>query len=407
MVFLENLKLALKVLNANKLRTLLTALSVALGALAITLMVSLSKSGVGTISAGIDAVGGRQIIFLDPKEANKSQTKNYDKGLTRADAEAIAARVPGIAEVAYLNNVPSQIITAGDKKAEIEVLVGETWKYYIQQKVIYGKNIPKDEDLSVSRVVLLPQKLARELFGQEQEALGKTIVLWGHRYQVLGVTESHKSMSFQMVRDPDHVAIFPINAMIKHEGIGESGYIIVKSNGTVSHDLMIRLMHAILLERHRGVEDVIFEDLAADLARFDMILVGLQVITGLIAAVALLIAGVGVMNVMLASVKQRVVEIGIRRAIGASKDHIQQQFLIESLTISFTGGLIGCVSGLLLALLINVVVRLFLNEWRSQVSLGAALVSVLVSLLCGFVFGLKPAKEAARLDVVSCIRGEI
>jgi ABC-type antimicrobial peptide transport system permease subunit len=161
-----------------------------------------------------------------------------------------------------------------------------------------------------------------------------------------------------------------------------------------------------MLERHRGADDFEFFQFARMMSKYDDIFMGLRVLTGLIAALSLLIAGAGIMNVLLASIKQRVTEIGMRRAIGASQRDIRAQFLTEAVTVAGLGGAIGSAAGVLGALLAGLVVKQMMPDWQTRVAWDAAVIAVIVATSSGLLFGLAPARRAARLEVVSCLRGD-
>lgn len=404
---LENLRIAWASLRSNPLRTLLTALSVSLGAGAISLMVSLSKSGVATMTAGMDAVGGRHIVFVSPRQPKEAKIKSYDKGLTSADAQALRDRVSGLADVAFMTSVRRQIVTGNGKKTEVDVGIGSSYGRFLNQPIAFGRPLPDDASGSTARVAVITHGAAVDLFGSAADAVDKTIVLWGHRYTLIGVTTKASNMGFRLGGvDKERTIIVPTHTMIKEEGIVDSGFIILTSDGTRSHPSIIGLANNILFNRHNQTDDFEFMDFAAMMARFDKIFVGLRVLTGLIAAVSLLIAGAGIMNVLMASIKQRVREIGMRRAIGASAADIRGQFLTEAVVLSGMGGLIGTCFGVLGAGLSGLIAQRFLAEWQTRISWEAAIIAVVVAALAGLVFGLQPSRRAARLEVVACLRGE-
>lgn len=204
----------------------------------------------------------------------------------------------------------------------------------------------------------------------------------------------------------NRAVIVPVAAAIRSEGIDPRGFIVMRSNGTASHDLQMNIAASVLSFRHRGVDDVEFFDLGAFMTKFDMVFLGLRVLVGLIAAISLFIAGAGIMNVMLASVRQRVTEIGIRRACGASKRDIRRQFAIESSLLAGLGGIVGSVGGTMLSLIVGWIAAKAVPAWNGHVSPGAAIAAAMAAIAVGLVFGLRPAGKAAGLDVVDCLRGE-
>ncbi len=407
-LFFENLRIAWQSLRSNKLRTLLTALSVSLGAGAISLMVSLSKSGVATMTAGMDAVGGRKLMFLVPRQPKEAKVKSYDRGITSLDASELRRRLPGVGDVAFMSTIKRQVITGRGKKAEVDIGVGSSFRRFVNQPIIEGRDVPPDEEKNGARVCVVSTRIAEDLFGSPKQAMGETIVLWGHRYTVIGVLAAASSMGFRMGGvDKERTVLVSAPVMLKDEGVVDAGWIILTSSGTHSHDLIMSIANAIMLERHAQTDDFEFIDFARMMSKFDNIFAGLRVLTGLIAAISLLIAGAGIMNVLLASIKQRVTEIGMRRAIGASQADIRAQFLTEAVTLAGLGGLIGSAAGVFGAFGAGLVADKFVPGWQPRIAWDAAFIAVVVATLSGLAFGLQPSRRAARLEVVSCLRGEV
>ncbi len=396
------------VLAANRLRTLLVALSVALGAGAISLMVSLSKSGVATIAKSIEDVGGRRIIFLysrDPKVVVNGG--RYDKGITAADAVAIKERVPHLEDAAYFLNLKGETISGNGKKADVDLAIGGSFRFFMNQELELGTDVPTDADEELARVTVCTHQIATELFGSPEAAMGKTVVVFQHRYRIIGVAQSRSEEGFRMGGvSRTRTCFFPSQVMVKEEGVIDRGMMILKDDGTASHDYLMRVANAVLKERHRGVDDFEFFDFASLMGKFDAIFLGLRLLTGLIAGVSLFIAGAGIMNVLLASIRQRVREIGIRRALGASQSDIASQFLTESVLIGGLGGCIGSLAGIALTFAAGAIAAKVVPGWQTRVSIEAAVIAVVVAGVAGLIFGIQPARRAARLEVTGCLRGE-
>lgn len=407
--FFDGFRSALAVLRANPLRTMLTALSVALGAGAISLMVSLSKSGAATISHGVESVGGKHLVFLYGHEARETKTPHYDRGLTVEDAVALRGRVPGLADAAFLSAMRKQEMLGNGRKTEVDLAIGSSYRYFLSQTLIHGIDVPDDADNSDARVTVLSETIARELFDTPDQAMGESVVIYGHRYRVIGVTKRASDMGFRMGGvSKERVAFFSAPTMVKHEGLATQGFIVLRDDSSgISHDHILRVTRAIIQARHEGADDFEFFDFATMMGKFERIFAGLRLLTGLIAGVSLFIAGAGIMNVLLASIRQRVQEIGLRRAIGASRGDIRMQFLIESAILAGIGGVVGTTAGIAMTYVAGFGFSQMMPEWITEVSTGAAITAVAVSALAGVTFGLAPAQRAAKLDVVSCLRGEL
>lgn len=407
-LFIEGLTSAVHSLRAQRGRAVLCALSVALGSGAITLMVSLARSGVSAITRGIEEGAGNHLIFISNRQARDFKPDYWDGRLPTADADALRGRVPGVKDIAFilpaLRSIP--VVAAGETH-DVSLYIGSPFRHLVGQEIGWGADLPNDATHDASRVVLLTAEHARSMFGSEENALGKSMVMFGHRYVVTGVTRQGPVPGFPLDDFDPRLAVFiTASAMIKGEGVADDGFIILQDDGgSISHEHIIAVTNAILQQRHHFADDIEFNDFSTVLKRFEAIFLGLYVITGLIASISLVIAGAGIMNVLLASIRQRVSEIGIRRALGATHSDIKAQFVIEAGVLGLVGGAAGVGAALCLVKVAALVAPTFINTWKAHYSWQAAVVAVVVSLLTGVLFGVQPARRAAELDVVECLRG--
>jgi putative ABC transport system permease protein len=401
-MWLESFALAWRMLRANRLRSALTALTVGLGACTMALLVSLATNALRTILTGVDAVGGREMIFVEPKDQMKPGAQAA-LPLTPEDAEALKQRVPGVTDVAYLMSMRNQPLLAGGKKLDVDVGMGIQFPFYITQEIAHGTLFDNE---SRDRNIVLSEPIAKELFGAPERAVGKGVVLWQERFTVTGVTRDKPVSGFNMGGVSRSRAVFIAQkAATQGEGMGPRGFIVMRDDGRGNHDLEMDVAASVLKFRHRGADDVEFFDMRAFIRTFDIVFAGIRVVVALIAAVSLVIAGAGIMNVMLASIRQRITEIGIRRAVGASQTDIRRQFLVEAVLIATLGGVTGSALGVGLAALANVGIRHVSPSWCGEPSWLAAAVAVVSAGGAGLVFGLRPAQRASGLWVVECLRG--
>lgn len=407
-ILIESIASSIQSLRSQRGRAVLCALSVALGAGSITLMVSLAQSGVSAITHGIEQGAGNHLIFIANKQAKDFKPDYWDGRLPTADADALRGRVPGLAQVAFtLPGLRAHPMIVAGATHDLSLYIGSAFRGLVGQEIGWGADLPSDELHDASRVVLLGQENARSLFGSEDAALGQSIIIFGHRYTVIGVTRPGPVAGFPLEDfDPRYAVYITATAMIKGEGAPDDGFIILQDDGgSVSHEQIIRVTNAILQQRHHYADDIEFNDFATVLKKFEAMFLALYIITGLVASVSLVIAGAGIMNVLLASIRQRVSEIGIRRALGATHSDIRAQFIIESALLGLLGGMIGVAVGLALVAVAAQIAPHFIETWKAHYSFGAAGVALTVSLVTGIFFGLQPARKAAELDVVECLRG--
>ncbi len=395
---------AVRTFRRNRLRTLLTVGATALGAAAVTIMVSLASSGTRAVSAGVDAIGGRHLIFISERAPRDAKITVYDRGLTRDDARSLAGRIPGIQDVSFVSSAENIEIEGGGARAAIDVAVGAAFQALTQQVVLAGDRVQDDANAGGARRAVLGDSIATELFGAPQAAVGRRVVLLGRRYTVVGVSARQAMMGFRIggVR-PERTVFLSSSDSPFGEGVATSGTLVLRDDGHTPHDAALRIASAILLQRHRGMDDFELMDLGLLQAKWDDVFLGLEVLTGLVAAVSLVIAGAGIMNVSLASVRQRVAEIGIRRALGASMADVRRQFVIEALLLSGAGGALGGAVGLAVAYVAGVAAAARVPGWSPVPSMGALGAAVTCALLVGWAFGAVPARRASRLDIVECL----
>jgi putative ABC transport system permease protein len=402
-LWIESVHIAWLTLRANRMRSMLTALTIALGAGTMALLLSLASAAMNTIMTGVDAVGGRDILFVEPKD-DSGPDGRPSLPLTRDDVESLRGRVPGLQAVDYLMSMRNEPLLAEGKKLDVDVAIGASYPFFLTQELAEGALLSDDD---ARRVVVLTEPIAKELFGSPGSAVGRTVVLWRERYTVVGVTRDKAAMGFNMGGVSRSRTVF-VSAKVAMavEGIDPRGFAVIRDDGTTDHDLMMDVAASILAFRHGGRRDVEFFDMRAFLRSFDQVFAGIRVLVGLIAAVSLVIAGAGVMNVMLASIRQRIGEIGIRRAVGASAKDIRRQFLVEASMVAAFGGVVGTMVGMGLAFAAGMVVHAQTPAWSASPQPFAGLAGLVAAGAAGVLFGLRPANKAASLWVLACLRGE-
>jgi putative ABC transport system permease protein len=392
----ELLRLALSRLRTNRLRASLTMLGVIIGVASVVALVGVGQGTTSNITDALSSLG-TNLLTINPTE----QTDDGSTSLSIDDAEAIAT-LPGVAGVAPEIST-SQDVAAGDETTTTTV-VGTTTAYTTVRayELWQGTGLT---DVSVDRglrVAVLGKTTADDL-GLGADAIGSEIRIGGIGYSVIGILQPKGGSGFQ---DPDDQVLVPVASAQKYFVGGDSVRSIgVSVAASADMDTTNARITALLRDRHdlAATDDDDFEvfDQTQLLEAASSISGTLTLLLGGIASISLVVGGIGIMNIMLVSVRERTREIGIRKAIGARASDILAQFLVEALTLSVIGGLLGVALGLAISALIAQVAG-----WSFAFTPTTLLAAVLSSLLVGVVFGVWPARQAARLDPIAALRYE-
>ena len=389
----ELLRLSLSRLRTSRLRAALTMLGVIIGVASVVALVGVGQGTTSNITSRLAGLG-TNLLTISP-------TGGGDSTLTVGDANAIAA-LPGIAGVAP--EISTNLTVGAGTKTTTTAVVGTTPAYpsvraYSVWQGSFLTDVSKDEDL---RVAVLGATTATTL-GLGASDIGSQISVGGLPFRVIGILQAKGGTGFQ---DPDDQVIVPIGVVQKHFVGGDTvrtvGVSVADPAGMTAASTAIT---ALLRDRH--------ELAATDTADFNVfnqtqlleaassITATLTLLLAGIASISLIVGGIGIMNIMLVSVRERTREIGIRKAVGARRRDILAQFLVEALTLSLIGGLIGIVVGLVVSAGIGQ-----LAGWGFQFNPTTIVAAVLFSLAVGVVFGVWPARQAARLDPITALRYE-
>jgi putative ABC transport system permease protein len=412
MEFRELIRIGVKSLFLHKLRTLLTMLGVIFGVGAVIAMMSIGEGARRKSIEQIRLLGTNNIrikqLTLDGDEAVDAEFRNSE-GLSWQDARSLRDKVAGSVAISEMRYVDEVVMAKGAIPKGVNVVgVSSTYDDLTNSFPSDGRFLSLLDDRSAARVCVMGNEIKREIFGV-QSAVGQTIRIGEDRYAVIGVMPrknvSKGGSSVIELRNINRDIYIPITTALKRftdpdfpNQIDEIAIQIDTSQNVVPAS---KLIHRILDRRHNGAKDfeiMIPDELLAQSQRTQRIF---NVVMGSIAALSLLVGGIGIMNIMLANVTERTKEIGIRRALGASERDILGQFLNETLLISITGGLIGILIGAGMALAINVFAK-----WDTVVSPLSILVSFGISATVGVVFGLYPAQQAAQKDPIEALRYE-
>jgi len=272
-----------------------------------------------------------------------------------------------------------------------------------------GRFFSREEETNLSKVAVLGKKSAEELFGT-QNPIGKKIKINDYKFTVIGVLQDRASAIFGISSQNDSVFIPLFTAQKLILGINHLAFIRLKINSTNNIPLAKAEIKTVLRNQHNidnpADDDFSVRDQVSALKMIDDITNALRYFLLSVGVISLIVGGVGIMNVMLIAVSQRIREVGLRKAVGAKNSDILIQFLIESATISFLGGAVGIIVGIVVVFLTYIAMRFLGYDWQFLISFDSVGVAVFVSVLIGLIFGLYPARKASRISPMEALRYE-
>jgi putative ABC transport system permease protein len=395
----ESLTVAIDALRANKLRAVLTSIGVIIGSASIVLVVTIALTSRKYVISQIEAVGSNLVWVELVKTPDKVQPLSHD--LTIADMRAVKESIPGVVTVAGISDMPMTVVVEGKEKPVALIGVTEGYQQIRHLVILRGRYFDLADMEARSKVCLVTRELAQKVYGVENP-IGRLLRMGELTFTVIGVFHERVATYGLSEMQEDSVLIpFELIKYYKGREVLSSLYAQAASPEVVpSMEVQIGRL---LKSRHPPEAEYHVQTLTAILGAARTISYALTVVLLLIAAIAMLISGIGIMNIMLVTVRERTHEIGVRKAIGAPRKQIMAQFLIEAFLIS--GG--GAVLGILIGLAIPVTVQQLLpGNLRVPISPTSVIVAFLVASLTGLFFGWLPANQAAKLDPVESLRYE-
>ncbi len=395
----QTFAIALDALRANKLRAFLTMLGVVIGSACIVLVVTVSLTGRRYIIGQIESVGSNLIYAEHIRTPQRGTALSYEISLS--DLDAVRSGISEVVEVAGTRELPMSVVVDGTERPITLVGVTEGYQTIRNLLVLRGRFFDTDDMRARSKVCLLTKDLAGRMFPYD-DAVGKTIRVGELRFTVIGVF-TERVATFGLSELGRDSALIPFSLMKYYTGDDVVRLLYVQVRAPEDVVPATRQVELILRSRHPpgAVYDV--QNLSSILDAARKISRALSLVLLVIAFIALLISGIGIMNIMLVTVTERTREIGIRKAVGAPRGDILRQFLLEAFLISGT----GAIAGILIGVSIPVFVQPLLpGHLRVPVSWFSVVVAFLVSSLTGVFFGYLPANKAAKLEPTESLRYE-
>ena len=395
----ETFSVAIDALRSNKMRAMLTSLGVIIGSASIVLVVTVALTSRKFVISQIEGVGSNLLWVELVRSSDRAQPLSYE--MTISDMEAAKTAIPDVVETAGIRELPMEVVVRGASRPVN--LIGVTEGYQIIRRLVILRGRYFDEvDMEMrSKVCLITAPLADRVFGVENP-IGRDIRMGELTFTVIGVFRERVS-TFGQSEIQDESVIVPFTLMKYYTGVDVLRTMYVQAARPEAVASVGKQVGLFLSSRHPAEAEFKVQSLSAILSAAKSISLALTIVLIVIACIALLISGIGIMNIMLVTVTERTREIGIRKAIGAARKEIMYQFLVEAFLIS--GG--GAVLGILLGLLVPAVAQSFLpGNLRVPVSGLSVVIAFVVSCSTGLFFGYLPANQAAKLQPVESLRYE-
>ncbi|PJE59666.1 MAG: hypothetical protein COU85_02395 [Candidatus Portnoybacteria bacterium CG10_big_fil_rev_8_21_14_0_10_44_7] len=405
------LKIALSNLRANKVRSFLTMLGVIVGVGSVIVIISVGAGAQSLILNQVKGLGTNLVGVL-PGKSEKNSPPAAVMGinittLKLSDAQAITQRVPHVIADTPLVRGFDQLSWQNRNNFYDFLGVSENYPLVQDSEVGIGRFFTQNEADSMAKVLVLGHQVALDLF-EGQDPLGQSVKIKNVNFRVIGVMEEKGSAGFE---NQDLQVFLPITTVQKLLlGINHIAAIRVKIDESKNIQPAITDIETLLRERHKITnpenDDFTVLDSAQALQALLQITDAVRYFLASIAAMALVVGGIGIMNIMLVVVSERIKEIGLRKALGAKRSDILFQFVLETMTITFLGGLIGIFGGIVISGLVALGAHALDYAWDFVVSPNALLLAVFISFLVGLVFGIYPARKAAKLSPMEALKYE-
>ncbi len=399
------LRVALAALIRNKVRSLLTMLGIVIGVAAVIVTVAIGVGARTSVQQSIDSLGSN-LIVVQPGSVTQTGARTGFGGastLTPDDGLAVA-KLPGVAAVSPTVSLRTQVV-AGENNWQTTITgVAPTYTFIRSWPLAGGAFFNENQVASAAKVAVLGQTVVGQLFPNGDSPIGQTIIIKGAPFTVIGTLAPLGQSG--LGQDQDDTVLIPYtSAMERLTGLTTVNTVMVSAASSDQIDPVTQSVTALLEQRHRIVspeaDDFQVRNLQAIAQTASQTGTIMELLLAGVAAVSLIVGGIGIMNIMLVSVTERTREIGLRMSVGARAATILRQFLAESVVLSTIGGLIGVAAGG-----IGTVAVAFLTHWPTAIPPQWILASVAFSAMVGIFFGYYPARQAAQLNPIEALRFE-
>jgi len=407
----ENIHSVWHMIGRNKMRTFLTMLGIIIGIMSVIIVMSVGAGAQSLVINQVSSLGSNLVGVLPGHSEEKGPPASvYGVVVTTLkedDLIALRREYPHfIAFTGYVKG--AETITWGDQKVDTTFVGVNADLINVEDAVVeQGRFFSNDEDRASDKVAVLGAQVAKDLF-DNQNPVGQRIKIKKTTFSIIGVMKARGTSGFQ---NQDNQIFVPLSTAQKLLlGIDYISFARLKVDEAANVNGAMEQARLVLRERHKidkpADDDFSIRSMAQGLEALTKITNALKFFLVAVASIALIVGGVGIMNIMLAAVQERTREIGLRKAVGAKNYHIIEQFLIETVMITFIGGIIGIVFGILISYLVAKIAQGMGYNWSFSISISSIILGCLVSIGIGLIFGISPATRAAKLDPIESLRYE-
>lgn len=412
---------AIKGVRSSATRTLLTTLSIMIGIGTVVFVLSAGEGFKSYINAQVEAFGTNTIFIQTAVPSSTKARSGGENNTTGSNQASNTATITSlkhkdIEDIKRLPNVKNgygmaitqKVVSRKDISKNTFVMGSDSSRFEIDKTVIeYGRPYTREEDKSLSQVAVLGSSISETFFG-EDDPLGKLVKIGNYNFEVVGVYEPKGSASFMNEDDQVYIPLSTLQKKILGIDYLFQAVLELEDN---SKDVVTALAITDLLRNNHNISDPLKDDFKVttqeeNLETFDTILLVIKFLLIAIASISLIVGGVGVMNVMYVAVTERVSEIGLKKAVGATNKDILYEFVFEAIILTLIGGLVGILFGAFLTFITSIVAKNFGLAWKFVIPLSGIISSLVVSMTIGLIFGVFPAKNASKLNPIEALNKE-